>query len=218
MLFLLPAGSFAQGDTKKNTTEKESIFSFKGFSISTDLFGYAYSMIEDYISGEVAIEANFGNKFYPVFEAGYGSSDVTDDIFGIHYKSSAPYYRVGVNYNFTNKTGESPRPNYIFGAARFGWTRAKYDVSAPPITDPVWGGSVSLDLIDVENYYSWMELGAGVKVKIWKNLNMGWCIRYKVRLNQTSGNNSRIWYVPGFGNSRHTTWGGTYSIIYDIPL
>lgn len=217
-LLLIAPCVMSQTTEEKVDTVTCNILDFRGLSVSTDLFGYAYSALEDYISGEVAIEVNLGNKFYPVFEVGYGSCDFTDETFGIHYKSSAPYYRIGINYNFTNIKGKAPRKNYIYGLARFGWTHAKYDVSAPPIQDPVWGGEVSLDLTDVDGYYSWAELGVGVKVNIFKNLHMGWSIRYKARLNQVSGHNSKMWYAPGFGNSRHTTFGGTYSIIYEIPF
>lgn len=218
LIALLPLTAQSQETTIKSDTVSGRLLDFRGLSVSTDLFGYAYSLLEDYTSGEVAIEANLGNKYYPIFEIGYGSSNFTDETFGIHYKSSAPYYKVGLNYNFTNKKGSAPRDSYIYGLARFAWTRAEYDVSAPPITDPVWGGSVGLDLSDVNGFYSWIELGVGVKVKIYKNFRMGWSIRYKARVNQVSGSNSRMWYVPGFGNNRHTTFGGTYSLIYEIPF
>ncbi len=203
---------------EKNDTVTASLLDIRGINISTDLFGYAYSILDNYSSGEVAITVNLGDKYYPVFEAGYGSTDFTDETFGIHYKSAAPYYRIGFNYNFTNKRGKSPRSSYIYGLARFGWTNAKYDVKTPSMFDPTWGGEVALDLTDVKGFYSWAEMGVGVNVKIWKNLHMGWSIRYKVRLNQTTRHNSNMWYVPGFGNSRHTTFGGTYNIIYHIPF
>lgn len=218
LLIFVPAKALAQEKAESDSTQKYGMLTFKGINVSTDIFGYAYSMLEDYISGEVAVEVNLGNKFYPVFEVGYGSSDVTDETNGIHYKSSAPYYRVGINYNFSNKVGEAPKNNYIYGLARYGWSNMKYDVSAPPITDPVWGGEVPLNLTDVKGGCNWFEIGAGVNVKIWKHLRMGWSIRYKARISRDNGPNSNVWYIPGFGNSRHTTFGATYNIIYEIPM
>ncbi len=218
LLIFVPAKALAQEKAESDSTQNYGMFTFKGINVSTDIFGYAYSMLEDYISGEVAVEVNLGNKFYPVFEVGYGSSDVTDETNGIHYKSSAPYYRVGLNYNFSNKVGEAPKNNYIYGLARYGWSNMKYDVSAPPITDPVWGGEVPLNLTDVKGGCNWFEIGAGVNVKIWKHLRMGWSIRYKARISRDNGPNSNVWYIPGFGNSRHTTFGATYNIIYEIPM
>lgn len=218
MLLMLPLSTTAQQTKEKSDTVTASLLDFRGVNVSTDVFGYAYSILEDYTSGEVALELNLGNKYYPIVEVGYGSCDFTDETFGIHYKSAAPYYRMGLNYNFSNKRGKAPKKSFIYALGRFAFTRADYDVKTPAITDPVWGGESSLDLKGVNGFYSWIELGVGVNVKIWKQLRMGWSIRYKARLNQVTGSNSRMWYIPGFGNSRHTTFGGTYSIIYEIPF
>lgn len=217
LLLTLPLSALSQ-NTEKNDTVTCNILDIRGVSLSTDIFGYAYSLLEDYTSGEIAVTLNLGNKYYPVFEAGYGTCDFTDETFGIKYKSSAPYFRVGLNYNFSNKKGEAPRKSYIYGLARLGWTRAKYDVTTPPITDPVWGGEVALDIKNADDFYCWFELGVGVNVKIWKNFHMGWSIRYKARANQTESHNSYMWYAPGFGNNRHATFGGTYNLIYEIPF
>lgn len=203
---------------KSDTVKFNKFYQFRGINVSADIFGCAYSLIEDYISGEVAIEANFGNLIYPVFEVGYGKMETTDETTGIYYKSAAPYYRAGFNINCSNRDGEIARKNYIYALARIGWTNPKYSVQTPPIYDPIWGGSASLDLTDVDGAYSWAELGVGVNVSIFKNFRMGWTIRYKARIDQKVGSNSKVWYAPGFGTSRHTTFGGTYSIIYNIPM
>ena len=193
-------------------------FAFKGLKVSTDLFGYLNSFIDDGMSGEIAIEANFGDRLFPIIEAGYGSIDVTDENFGIHYKSNAPFFRIGMNYNFSYLKGRKQRPNYVYGAIRFGCSKMKYDVSSPPIEDPVWGNDISFSRTDVNGFASWAELGVGVNVKIRKRLHMGWCIRYKARINVVNSKNSNVGYIPGFGTNRHTCFGATYSIIYEIPF
>lgn len=210
--------STAMPKAKSDTVKFNKFYDFKGLNVSADIFGCAYSLIEEYISGEVAIEANFGHLIYPVVEVGYGSMDMTDETTGIRYKSNAPYYRVGFNINCSNRNGEVARKNYIYALARIGWTNPKYSVQTPPIHDPIWGGSSALDLVDVDGAYSWAELGVGVNVSIYKNFRMGWSIRYKARIDQKHGSNSSLWYAPGFGTSRHTTFGATYSIIYEIPM
>ena len=219
LFILLPLGAYSQENNDKNQTDNEQDrFSFNGIGISADLFGYAYSLLEDYTSGEVAIEANFNNRFYPTIEAGLGWCDVKDETTSIKYKTSAPYFKVGLNYNFfTNK--EKPDPDhYIYGLARFAWSNFEYDVDSPPITDPVWGNSVALDLKDVEGSSTWAEIGAGIKVKIAKGFHMGWSVRYKIRLSQKEGTNSRMWYIPGYGINQSTCFGGTYSLIYELPF
>ena len=215
LLALIPCTINAQ---EKKNEEKEGTFAFKGISLSTDIFGYMSSFLDDGMSGEIAIEANLGNRFFPIVEAGYGSIDITDENFGIHYKSAAPYMRAGLNYNFSYQEGKTLRPNYVYGALRFGCSKMKYDVSSPPLHDPIWGGEVPYSFSDVNGFASWIELGVGVSAKIWKNFRMGWCVRYKAIVNATKSHNSKIGYIPGFGTNRHTRFGATYSLIYEIPF
>ena len=216
MLFTLPCSTNAQETS--DTIIADGKLTFKGINISTDLFGYISSILDDGTSGEIAVEANLGNRIFPVIEAGYGSIDITDDNFGIRYKSAAPFMRVGLNYNFSYTKGKPIRPNYVYGALRFGCSKMKYDVSSPPLHDPIWGGEVPYSFSDVNGFASWIELGVGVSAKIWKNFRMGWCIRYKARVNATKSKNSKIGYIPGFGTNRHTRFGATYSLIYEIPF
>lgn len=208
----------AQGK-KENKAEKEPIsYSFRGIAVSGDLFGLAYSLIDDYASSEIAIEANFGNRLYPIAEIGYGWCNATDETNGIRYKTNAPYYRVGLNYNFST-TRENPDPDYcIFGIGRIGWTSCRYDVDTPPITDPVWGGSTSLHLSEVKGNAAWAEVGVGIRMKVAKNFHMGWSIRYKARLSHEKAHNSEMWYIPGYGTNKSTGFGGTYNLIYEIPF
>lgn len=217
LLSLLPLGSKAQEAVEEQKREY-SPFSFNGIGVQADIFGFAYSMLEDYTSGEIAVEANFGNRFYPIVEAGMGWCNVTDETTQIKYKTSAPYFRAGLNYNFFTDE-EKPSPDhYIFGLARIAWSSFNYDVTTPAITDPVWGGAVGLNLKDAPGSCTWAEIGAGIKVKIAKGFHMGWSIRYKVRLSQEKGSNSNMWYIPGYGINKNTCFGGTYSLIYEFPL
>lgn len=214
-LLLLPATTHAQ---KKQESKSNYDLSFKGIGVSADLFGLAYSLLDDYSSTEVALEANFGNRIYPVVEAGLGWCNTTDETTFIHYKAKAPYYRVGINYNFFTKK-EKPNPtHYIYGIARIAWSKFNYDVETPPITDPVWGGETALSVDGADGSCTWAELGAGIKVKIAKGFHMGWSIRYKVRIKQEKGTNSNMWYIPGYGINKSTCFGGTYSLIYEIPF
>ncbi len=213
LLLALPLVAPAQ-----EQSETSKLWEFKGVSISADLFGYIGRIINDYTSSEVAVSANFGNRFFPVVEIGYGSTDTTDETTRIYYKSSAPYFRAGLDYNFLyKKSGELS--NYkIIGLVRYGQTTAKYDVTTPPLTDPVWGSEATLSLTDVEASCSWMEFGVGVQVKIWKNLHMGWSIRYKSLIKDGKGDRSEVWYIPGYGENKNGCFGGTYTIIYNIPF
>lgn len=219
LFFFAPATILAQ--EKKDNVKEDSeykFFSFNGIGIQADLFGYVYSLIGDYTYAEGALEANIGNRLYPIAEVGYGWCNHTGETNGMRYKTATPYYKVGFNYNFFTKK-DNPNPkNYIYGLVRFGWCNPKYDIYTPEITDPVWGHNTSLQLSGIQGSSMWAEIGGGIKVKIAKGFHMGWSIRYKFRITDEGSPNSKMWYIPGFGINASTCFGGSYSLIYDIPF
>ena len=218
ILLLAPATMQAQEKQNKDKENSYKFFSFNGIGVQADIFGYVYSFIGEYTYAEGAIEANIGNRLYPIAEIGYGWCNYTDDTNGMHYRTSSPYYKVGFNYNFFTKR-ENPNPkHYIYGLARVGWNKFKYDVNTQEITAPVWGDKTSLHLNGADGACIWTEVGAGIKVKIAKGFHMGWSIRYKFRLNEKTTPNSKMWYIPGYGTNQSTCFGGSYSLIYDIPF
>lgn len=219
ILLLTPATTQAQKTEKekKNDTEYK-FFSFNGIGVQADIFGYIYSLIGEYTYAEGAIEANIGNKLYPIAEVGYAWCNYTEETNRMHYRTTAPYYKVGFNYNFYTKK-ENPNPrNYIYGLVRVGWCNFKYDIDTPEITDPVWGDKTALNLSNADGASIWAEIGAGIKVKIAKGFHMGWSVRYKFRFTEKKTPNSKMWYIPGYGINKSTCFGGSYSLIYEIPF
>lgn len=219
ILLLTPVA--LQAEEKKSEKNKETeykFFSFNGIGVQADLFGYVYSLIGEYTYAEGAVELNIGNRLYPIAEIGYGLCNYTDDTNGMCYKTESPYYKVGLNYNFFTKKS-NPDPNhYIYGLARIGWCNFKYDINTPEITDPVWGDNTALNINGVKGASIWAEIGAGIKVKIAKGFHMGWSIRYKFRFTEKNSTYSKMWYIPGYGLNKSTCFGGSYSLIYDIPF
>ena len=57
----MPSAVQAQINEKSDTVTA-SLLDIRGINISTDLFGYAYSILDNYSSGEVAITVKLGDK------------------------------------------------------------------------------------------------------------------------------------------------------------
>lgn len=226
-LLLLSAPASAQVKKMRQSVEPErskiekwldltdSIPVFQGMSVMVDAVGPGwYALGGDFFSTEVALEVNLLNRFFPVLEVGYGRTDATNEDTELHYKTAAPYFRVGLNYNVQYK---KKSPGYIYAGGRVGYTSFKYDVDGPPMTDPVWGGEIPFRFTDIESNALWAELMVGVRTQIYKNFHMGWSFRYKVRLNVKDSPNASPWYIPGFGASDNTSFGATYDLVYRIP-
>lgn len=227
----LAAASFAvaqkQVSPQRKTTEvqrsriaemldlTDTIPVFQGFSVMVDAVGPGASLLgSDFFYAEAALEVNLLNRFFPVLEVGYGRTDATNEDTELHYKTAAPYFRIGANYNVQYK---KKRPGYIFAGARLAYTTFKYDVDGPSMTDPVWGGEAPFRFTGVKSNALWTELLVGVRAQIHKNFHMGWSFRYKVRLNVKDGDNASPWYIPGFGANDNTKFTGTYDFVYYIP-
>ncbi len=188
----------------------------RGLSVYTDLAGVGNKLFGGtYLYGEVGAELNILNRFMPVVEAGYATCDVLDDEKSIAYNTSAPYFRAGMNYNFMHKKDTY---SIIYAGLRYGFSSFSFDISSPALKDPVWGGEVPFDYKGISCSAGWLELVAGIRARIWKNLHMGWSLRYK-RLMRTKDNvYSDPYYIPGYGIKDDVLFGFTYNIIYYIPV
>ena len=194
--------------------KKEEVPFYQGTSIGVEIAGLVSNFLgSDIMSSEVAVQANFKNRFLPVVEIGYGKADAINDGNDLHYKTSAPYFRIGMDYNFTKKwyTG-----NRLYLGIRYAFTSFKYDISSPGFADPVWGNEVPFVFNGLSANSHWGEIVFGIETRIWKIFHLGWNVRYKIRMSHSEAPQGSPWYVPGFGKYGNSCIGGTFNIIFDI--
>ena len=100
-LLLCPLRSTAQEKKTATTEEKATVPLYQGTYVGLDVFGLGSKIFgSDFTSAEVSVEVNLKNRFIPIIEIGYGHTDTTDDETNIHYKASAPYFRIGMKFTF----------------------------------------------------------------------------------------------------------------------
>lgn len=187
---------------------------FQGFTLSADVFGLGQYLFSDYGSLEGALRLNLRNTYFPIVEIGYATCDSEDANTFIRYKTTAPYMRVGVDFNMLK---DKFQDNRLYLGVRYGLARYNFDISGPPIVDPIWGGSEAFSYKDIATTSHWFEIVAGVQVKIWRNFHMGWSVRYKREISSTENQYAQPYYIPGYGTTTHTTgWGVTYNLIFDL--
>lgn len=211
-----------QGVSAQNQQAKEAVDAltdkpapvFAGVAVSVDLVGVAMkAMGSNFAQMEVAARLNFKEKFFPIFELGYGESDFESEETGNVYRTKAPYFRIGMDYNFTKNWRSG---NRMFAGVRYAFSSFAYDLCVPGFTDPVWNVPVAFDYRNLGGNYHWGEVVFGIETKIWSFIRLGWDARYKYRF---KGNDSRYgtpWYVPGFGKNDTSGLGGTFKVIFDI--
>lgn len=212
-LLMLVAAQPAVARDKDKPGEKTSVPLFNGFSVSADLVGPVQMLVSDYGQYEAALHINLLDRYFPVVEVGIGRADHNDDVTQISYKTSAPFVRIGVDFNLLKNKHDIYR---LYAGVRYAFTSFDYDLFHPGIKDPVWGGTADYSAKGVKCSYHWAEAVIGVDAKIWGPVHLGWSLRYRSRLSYNDGELGKSWYVPGFGKSDSSAFGGTFNVSIDI--
>lgn len=217
-LLTLPAPLHAQEKKMKATDEQPEGSLFQGVYVGADVFGLMNKALgSDITSAEAIVEVHLKNRFFPVLEIGYGSFDATNDETDIYYKTSAPYFRIGMDYNVFYK--KPHLPGFFTVGLRYGFTSFDYDIEAPDLVDPNWGHTVvPFSYKGVKSNSSWAELVIAMKTNVFKDFYMGFSVRYRSSLSVKKHENSEPYYIPGFGKGNSSNFGLTYNLIYKLPF
>lgn len=170
---------------------------------------------QHYGLGSMWAELSLHNWIKPIVEVGFGSADNTPDGNNYTYHSPmAPYFKIGVNYNFLyNST-----PDYQFTLGlRYGFTSFNYAITDAWLDSDYWGEHVSFSVPRQSCTAGYGEIVAGLKVMVWRNISMGWSLKYHFRLHESATGYGAPWYIPGYGSRNGAITGG-FSIMYTIPL
>ncbi len=213
-LLLLLTFSGSVSAQKLFRLEKDSIPMWRGFQASLDLVGVAMMQLGDYGHYEGALRVNLHDQWFPIVELGYGKASHLDDLVThISYKTEAPYFRVGMDFNLLKKKHTS---NRLYGGFRYAFTSYKVDVWRDNLPDPVWLFDTGFGVKDEPCSQHWLEAVFGVDARIVGPLHLGWSVRYKLRLAHDDGIIGKTWYVPGYGTWDENTLGGTFNVIFEL--
>lgn len=186
---------------------------FAGASVSADLAGMVMALCTPYGQYEGAARFNIRGRFFPIAEVGVGVSNHTNETTNIHYKVHAPYFRLGMDYNFMKNRRSG---NRIFAGLRYGFSTFKYDLDGPDMTDPIYGTVQPFHYTGLRGTNHWGEAVFGLEAKVWGILHLGWSVRYRLRFYNKKSPVGSPWYVPGFGKNGKSVLGGTFNLIFDI--
>jgi hypothetical protein len=186
---------------------------FRGFAVSFDLVGAGLMAFSDNGQYEGALRINLHDEWFPIIEAGLGKANHNDEVTKIHYSTSAPYFKIGIDKNLLK---DKHGANRLYGGLRYAFTSYKVDISRPDFPDPVWLWDTGYGIKDAQCNFHWIEAVVGVDAKIYGPLHLGWSLRYKRRIAHKEGEFEKTWYVPGFGIYGDTRLGGTFNVIIDI--
>jgi hypothetical protein len=210
-LVLILGSVHAQEDSVAVDTVRNRFFP-TGVRVGTDLISLVKTRTQTNFRGwEIQGDIDF-HRYYLAFEYGTLGRNMGTD--SATYANSGKFWRAGIDVNFLTK---DPDRNMFFLGARYG--RSVFTESLSVVReDPIWG-------VLSDNFHHsgvnawWIELTAGLRVKIWKIFWLGYTGRLKFALS-TDGTEEMLPHdVPGFGrNDKETAWGFNYYLMVRIPL
>ena len=155
------------------------------------------------------------NRYFPALEIGLSSARATPDGMNYSFRSPmAPYFKIGMDYNFTYNSN----PDYqAFALVRYGFSAFEYRFIDVDLGSSYWDTSETVNFPWRRSVSGYFELGAGLKVKLWRNLSAGWSFRYHKIIHHSRQPNGAPWAVPGFGTSG-SGLGISLSVTYTFPL
>lgn len=183
-------------------------------TVAADIWDPAMRLLGQHYGGiGFWAELSLHNRFNPVVEFGLSSADISPDGFNYTFKSPmAPYFKIGCGYNIFYNS--NPDYQLTFGL-RYGFTPYKWSIAGE--TNGGYWPAQPIDIPSQSASAGYYEIVAGIKVKIFKNISLGWQVKFHSLLHETKNTIGEPMYIPGFGK-RGTPVSGGFSIMYTLPL
>lgn len=200
----------ASSKDKDEVTEKAPLFG--GAAVYADIVG---PMLKAFGSAGSNIEAgarlNFREKFFPVAEIGIGTCTREGAENTNKFKTTAPFFRVGMDYNINKKING----NRFYAGGRYGFSSFNFDFTNDFLMDPVWQSFAPLRLEGQNAKCHWIELVIGIETKLWRFIRLGYTARMKFQVALSGVEFGEPYYIPGFGRNGQP-FGGTFYVAFDV--
>ena len=197
---------------KTIVVEEEPRPTFGGAAAMVDVVGFVMKAAGSWANMEVAGRLNFKEKFFPIAELGIGSCNRDGKTNSNNLSITAPYFRIGMDYNLNKKQNG----NRLFVGARYAFTSFNYDFSNPEQTDLLYNKVIPLYLEGMHGHAQWLELVLGFETKLWSFIRLGANFRFRFKTVNDYATEGEPWFVPGFGINETSAYGATMNLAFDF--
>ena len=206
-----PVYFLTETDTVEKTSPRSPYALFNGVTVGVNFFDAAMLIAgQSFASFDVNAAVSLHNWFFPTIECGLGFSKNHEEGSSLVYRTHpSPYVKIGIDYNFLYKSS----PDYMAGlGVRCGWANPRYEITGGSISSGYWDQTADFNIYR-QSVNAWFgEALALVRVKIWRELALGWSIRYRFKIKIPDASNSTPWFIPGYGGGSPLT--ATFSLTY----
>ncbi len=206
-LLLLAGSAHAQrvADTaarKKRGGEQGILPDGRQLRIGIDLSRPLIAALDaDRVGFELAADYSAGKSLYYVAEGGWGR--VRYSYPDLSYTAAAPFLRVGVDKGLLVRISPTDWDGMTIGA-RYGLAVVSRREATYTTVNPVWGSTAGTVPAETRAVH-WVEVTAGARLEVYRNVFAGWNVRGKALLKQNVFSSLRPASVPGFGAADRNT-------------
>lgn len=179
-----------------------------GIRVGTDLISLGKIPWSDQFDGwEAAADVDF-DRYYLTAEVGRWEKNFVGD--RQRYTNDGSYYRIGADVNFLLK---DPDKNMFFMGLRYAHSKFNEQLTYST-TEPVFS-NIDRTVTNNGMKAGWGEVTLGLRVKVWKELWMGYTARMKVAPTVGTSGEFEVYDIPGFGLASKTVyWGFNYQLYW----
>ncbi len=217
-LFLVPC--LVKGQDSKKDSESKRDKQVQGITVGINFEGPIGRFFDTDRSAFSAVtHINVSPGLFFRGEAGFENlvfSAENEEDRNYSYESNGSFLKAGMLYDFFSVDEKGNNDN-IFVGLNYGFALQEHRAGNYIIPNGYWAdyhGSESAYFLNTH----WLEVFAGPRTELLKNLYMGWTVNLRVKVLQNNPEVLQPYSIPGFGSGDNTVnVGFSYVIEYMIP-
>ena len=197
---------------------QDKIVKNRGFRFGIDLSDFVMPLFYPETKGyEFLADIQITDDIFIAGEYGVSKTTLETGSYSFNYDLDGRYMKLGLNRNML-KNDEKSKNDMVFVGIRYSFSSFKHRASNISIIDEHWDEEIITDTGERNLNCHFVDIAAGVKTELFKNIYLGWTIRGMVRISMKKDKIMTPYIIPGFGKgSKKATIGFNYSIYYRIP-
>ncbi|MGD1841731.1 MAG: DUF6048 family protein [Thermonemataceae bacterium] len=182
-----------------------------GFRVGIDAYNAGLAFFDPTQQIELSSDI-FWKRWHLVTDLGFYNNTEVSETVDFDYQNEGVFVRVGGEINILYKDF---RDESLFFGIKYARTAFNEEVSAT-IEDPLFGNSEVT--FDNQLAASWFEMNFGIKFRAWKQLLMGYTVRYMFGASVNGTQGFDVYRVPAYGDPNRSNFGFSYYIYYQLPF
>lgn len=189
--FVFPLSAKNAAKKPPNTTPL-----YQGVNLGVEFGGTAVSLFTNDWQASAKLDVNIKNAFFPTLELGRGTYNRTGAT-GMRFTTAGTYFKLGLNLPVTQHGAKAE--DMFYAGLHYGFSTFGYDLSQLTFSGGYWGSPTSSSFTGEKAVAGWAEAVAGVRVKVFGPVSLGWSLHYRSLLHVSKGKHSVPAYIPGYG-------------------